>query len=201
MSDGKNLPTPGEEREDSILGTVQRALCNLLGLTFQLDEINYKARNFIHADLSPRELSDAMAARGESLPQLLMKLLKLSTDPEVQKALEDKGYTSNSLEGVNPLLILLRGATTEERIKMRRFMAQGLIGSDAVMKLLEGEKGLSLIADRNIEAISVLNKETASGKQKLAIFYGVGHLPDFHKRLVDQGYRLSQVEWVTAWEM
>jgi hypothetical protein len=201
VSDGQNLPVVGEKRPDSILGTLQRALCNLLGLEFQLDEINYKAKNFVHADLSPQELSDAMNARGESLPQLLMKLITLSTDPELQKALEEKGYSDNSLDGVNPLLILLRGPTTEERIKIRRFMAQGLIGSDAVMKLLEGEKGFSLITDRNSEVMSVLNKETAAGKRKLAIFYGVGHLPDLHKRLGDQGYRLGSVEWVTAWNM
>jgi hypothetical protein len=201
VSDGQNLPAIGEQREDSILGTLQRSLCNLLGLSFQLDEIDYKAKNFVHADLSPQELSDAMTARGESLPQLLMKLIRLSTDPELQKALEEKGYAENSLDGVNPLLILLRGPTTEERMKIRRFMAQGLVGSDAVMKLLEGEKGFSLITDRNIEAMSVLNRETAEGKRKLAIFYGVGHLPDFHKRLVEQGYRLDSVEWVDAWDM
>jgi hypothetical protein len=201
VSDGQNLPTMGEARQDSILGTIQRTLCNLLGLRFQLDEINYKANNFIHADLSPQELSDAMAARGESLPQLLMKLMRLSTDPELEKKLEEKGYTTNSLEGVNPLLILLRGPTTEERTKIRRFMAQGLIGSDSVMKLLEGEKGFSLITDRNIEVMSVLNKETAGGKRKLAIFYGVGHLADLDKRLRDQGYRLGEVEWVVAWDM
>ena len=201
VSDGQNLPAIGEERGDSILGTLQRSLCGLLGLSFQLDEINYKAKNFVHADLSPQELSDAMTARGESLPQLLMKLIRLSTDPELQKALEEKGYAENSLDGVNPLLILLRGPTTEERMKIRRFMAQGLAGSDVVMKLLEGEKGFSLITDRNIEAMSVLNRETAEGKRKLAIFYGVGHLPDFHKRLVDQGYRLGSVEWIDAWDM
>lgn len=201
VSDGQNLPTIGEERQDSVLGSLQRAMCNLLGLQFQLDRINYEAKNFVHADLSPKELSDAMAARGESLPQLLMKLIRLSTDPELQKALDEKGYKDNSLQGINPLLILLRGPTNEERLKIRRFMAQGLIGSDAVMKLLEGEKGFSLITDRNIEVMSVLNKETALGRRKLAIFYGVGHLPDLHTRLKAQGYRLDSVEWVNAWNM
>lgn len=201
VSDGTNLPMMGEEPSDSILGTVQRAFSNLLGLSFQLDEVNYRAKNFIHADLSPEELRDAMAARGESLPQLLMKVIKLSSDPELRKALEDKGYKEDSLAGVNPLLILLRGPTQEDRIKIRRFMAQGLVGSDAVMKVLEGEKGFSLITDRNSEVMAVLNKETALGKHRIAIFYGVGHLPDLHKRLTDQGYRLAQVEWLNAWNM
>ncbi|MEY4668961.1 MAG: hypothetical protein RL518_1660 [Pseudomonadota bacterium] len=201
VSDGADLPTMGEDSRDSLLGTVQRAFSNLLGLSFQLDEVNYRAKNFIHADLSPEELSDAMSARGESLPQLLMKLIKLSTDPEIKKALEKQGYKEGSLDGVNPLLILLRGPTQEDRIKIRRFMAQGLIGSDAVLKVLEGEKGFSLITDRNKEVMAVLNKETSHGKRKIAIFYGVGHLPDLHKRLTEQGYRLAKVEWLAAWNM
>ena len=201
VSDGDNLPGQGEGRSDSILGTVQRAMCNLLGLTFQLDAINYQAKNFVHADLSPQQLSDAMRARGETLPQLLMKLIKLSTDPDLKKALEAKGYKEASLDGVNPLLIILRGPTDEERLKIRRFMAQGLIGSDTVLKALEGEKGFSLITDRNAAVMSVLNRETAAGKRSLAIFYGVGHLPDLHERLTREGYRISEVEWLTAWNM
>lgn len=201
VSDGENLPGQNGEQADSILGTVQRAMCNLLGLTFQLDAINYQAKNFVHADLSPEELGEAMRARGESLPQLLMKLIKLSSDPELKKALEANGYNESALDGVNPLLILLRGPTDEERLKIRRFMAQGLVGSDVVLKMLEGEKGFSLITDRNAAIMEVLNKETAAGKRSIAIFYGVGHLPDLHTRLKKEGYRISSVEWLTAWDM
>jgi hypothetical protein len=201
VSDGEQLPARDGEARDSLLGTVQRAMCNLLGLTFQLDVINYKAKNFVHADLSPAELYDAMQARGETLPQLLMRLIKLSTDPELKKTLEAKGYNEASLDGINPLLILLRGPTPQERLTIRRFMAQGLIGSDTVLKALEGEKGFSLITDRNAEVMSVLNKETAAGKRSLAIFYGVGHLPDLHERLVKQGYGITHVEWMNAWNM
>jgi hypothetical protein len=201
VSDGANLPEQGGQAGDSILGTVQRAFSNLLGLSFQLDEVNYRAKNFVHADLSPEELRDAMNARGESLPQLLMKIIKLSTDPELKKALEAKGYKDGGLDSINPLLILLRGPTQEDRVKLRRFMAQGLVGSDAMMKALEGEKGFSLITDRNSEVMAVLNKETAIGKRRIAIFYGVGHLPDLHKRLTEQGYKLAKVEWLNAWNM
>jgi len=201
VSDGEHLPGQREGRGDSILGTVQRAMCNLVGLTFQLDAINYQAKNFVHADLSPQRLQDAMRARGETLPQLLMKLIKLSTDPELQKTLEAKGFKEASLDGVNPLLIILRGPTDEERLKIRRFMAQGLIGSDTVLKALEGENGFSLISDRNAEVMSVLNRETSSGKRSLAIFYGVGHLPDLHQRLIKQGYRISKIEWLNAWNL
>lgn len=202
VSDGTTLPLKGGSRNDSLLGTMQRAIANLLGLTFQLDEIDYRAPNFVHADLSPVQLNAAMEARGESLPQLLMKLLRVSNDPALERSLKERGIDEASLEGINPLLIVLRGPTAKERLTLRRFMAQGLIASDEVLKILEGEKGFSLITDRNKAIVDVLEKEVRSGKKKIAIFYGVGHLPDLHRRLSsDYGYSIASVSWNRAWNL
>lgn len=201
VSDGDRVPERGGKNTDSLLGSVQRGLSNLLGLSFQLDEIDYRARNFVHADLTPAQLTAAMAARGESLPQLLMKIIKLSSDPEIAKGLQVQNG-EDPLQGINPLLIILRGPTPQDKLKIRKFMAKGLVGSDAVLKLLEGEAGLSLITDRNAAALSVLKQEIAAGKKKIAIFYGVGHLPDLHEHLTnDLGFTLTSVEWVRAWKM
>lgn len=202
VSDGTTLPLKGGSRNDSLLGTMQRAIANLLGLTFQLYEIDYRAPNFVHADLSPVQLNAAMEARGESLPQLLMKLLRVSNDPALERSLKERGIDEASLEGINPLLIVLRGPTAKERLTLRRFMAQGLIAFDEVLKILEGEKGFSLITDRNKAIVDVLEKEVRSGKKKIAIFYGVGHLPDLHRRLSsDYGYSIASVSWNRAWNL
>ena len=66
----------------------------------------------------------------------------------------------------------------------------------------EGPQGSTLIAERNKVALGVLRKQIASGKRKLAIFYGGGHMPDFEKRLKDDLglVRVSQ-QWLTAWDM
>ena len=202
VSDGTAVPTKGGSQNDSLLGTMQRAVANLLGLAFQLDEIDYRASNFVHADLSPQQLSAAMEARGESLPQLLMKLLRVSNDPALERSLKEHGLDEASLEGINPLLIVLRGPTERERLILRRFMAQGLIASDEVLKILEGEKGFSLITDRNKVIVDTLEKEVTLGKKKIAIFYGVGHLPDLHRRLTNEhGYSLAEVSWNRAWNL
>jgi hypothetical protein len=81
-------------------------------------------------------------------------------------------------------------------------MANGLVGSEIALKLLEGEKGTALITDRNKEVVSVLKSEIAAGKRKIAILYGVGHLPDMHRQL-KEGLELSitKVEWLQAWRM
>ena len=186
--------------QDSMLGAFQRAFSQLLGLTFQLDEINYGAPNFVHADLSPTQLAQAMTARGESFATLLLKLLRFSFDPKVRDDLKRAGYEEPQLDGINPVLIALRGPTPKERARIKLFFAQGLASSDVIMKYLEGENGISLIDDRNIAALDILRQQLKAGQKHLGIFYGVGHLPDMHERLTQQlGFKIVEIEWVTAW--
>ncbi len=49
--------------------------------------------------------------------------------------------------------------------------------------VLEGPKGSTLIGERNKRALDVLKKQIASGKKKIAVFYGAGHMVDMEKRL------------------
>lgn len=201
ISDSEQLTRHDGEQHDSILGSVQRRLSDLLGLSFQLDQVDYQAVNFVHADLSPQGLRMAMQARGESLPQLVVKLIKASLDPKLQRSFEAKGYNADELEALNPLMIILRGPTKEERAKIKKFVAQGLVASDEILKVIAGEHGSSLIGDRNAEVISVLRSQIDQNKRSLAIFYGVGHLPDMHARLFGMGYRIKSVEWLDAWRL
>jgi hypothetical protein len=190
------------KRQDSSLGSVQRAMADVCGLSFQLDHIDYSAANLVHADLSPQQLHDAMSARGETPLKLIFKLVKLSFDPEFNKKLEESGITSSGLDGINPLLIILRGPSDAERAKIKRFMAQGLVASEAVLAALEGERGVSLIDDRNAAIVQVLRSEIASGKKRIGIFYGAGHAPDLHERLrTELGLKLTQAEWLQAWDV
>ncbi len=73
------IPQAGGKPSGAI-GTAQQGLTKLLGLQFQLDQINYKPRNFVHADLSPRQFSAAMQRRGESWWTMFSKLMQESMD-------------------------------------------------------------------------------------------------------------------------
>jgi hypothetical protein len=201
VSEGE-FPRPGSgERRDSTLGLVQRKMSEFLGLQFQLDGIDYSKRTFVHADMSPDELMNAMKARGESIPQILLKLLKLSMRPDLRKQFEE--IESNALGDVNPVMILLRGSTTEAEARaLRRYLAHGLTASDDLLMAMEGTEGLSITTDRNAVVAKKLREQLALGRKKLAIFYGVGHLPDLHRRLLSEfGLRVDGIEWVRAWGM
>jgi len=136
------------------------------------------------------------------LPQILLKLLRISSDPSLEKAFKAQGFRDSELEGINPLLIMLRGPTPEERKKIKMFMARGLVASDSVLKILEGENGFSIITDRNGAVLSVVQQELADKRKKIAIFYGVGHLPDLHRRLTeDLGFAIVKISWNKAWNL
>ena len=50
--------------------------------------------------------------------------------------------------------------------------------------------------------MEVLKKTIAEGKTSIAILYGTGHMPDFHKRLVQELNMVPvTVEWNTAWSI
>jgi len=68
--------------------------------------------------------------------------------------------------------------------------------------LIEGNQGSSLIGERNARALAVLQERIARGDRRIAIFYGVGHLPDFASRLeADFGLVRRDVTWLDAWEL
>src|SRR5690606_21620 len=56
-------PVPGAD----FISRVQIGMKNMLGLSFQLEEIDYASPNFIHADMTSAMLARSMADRGESL--------------------------------------------------------------------------------------------------------------------------------------
>jgi hypothetical protein len=72
----KRVPNPDDERPHP-LRILQRISAEGLGFASQIDEIDYKAPNMVHSDLSPSEL--ARIARGRGDDQVTM-LLEMFTD-------------------------------------------------------------------------------------------------------------------------
>ena len=67
---------------------------------------------------------------------------------------------------------------------------------------MEGPDGSVLVAERNITALKVMDREIKSGKKNLGIFYGAAHLPDFDKRLTKElGFQRAETSWNTAWKI
>ena len=167
----------------------------LLGLQFQLDQIDYKPRNFVHADLSPRQFSDAMQRRGESWWTMFTKLMQESMDRangEEKKSAPDLSF--------GDLFGIVFGSNRE--LRMKRLLAEQFSDMEVLTSAFGGEDGSSLITDRNAAALSVLRQQLQKGSKSIAIFYGAAHMHDFDQRLrKDFNLEPTEAVWLEAWNL
>lgn len=185
-----------DQQSDNALTYGQMLLTNMLGLKFQLHEIDYKARNFVHADLTPEQLYASMDKRGESAKQMIFQMLQeslgSSTDIEPADAL--------ALNVALPR-IMIKGARPGDRALLRRVFAQSFQKIEKVTAALSGPNGSTLITVRNQKAIQVAERELARGRKRLAIFYGAGHMVDLEARLQKLGFQPQSVRYLKAWDL
>ena len=177
------------DRGKGLLSTTQVGLTKLLGLTFQLDEIDYGQPNFVHADLSPSELHESMVERKESLYVYFWRVVFASIDE----------YARDPL-GLRDLEVLSSMITTGEPPSMKVLMAYEMTDLQAVRDLLGEDSDSAIVGARNARAIEVLRRELDAGSRHVGIFYGVAHMPDLAERLVDGlGFAYAGTDWVDAW--
>ena len=177
-------PAPGM---NFISGT-QIGLKNMLGLEFQLDGIDYGAANFVHADLTSAELARSMADRGESLYVYFWRL--------VFAAIDD--YAGDPL-GLNDWRLLSSMFSSDEDA-LKIAIAYEMVKASDTGDILAGETGSAVIAARNEHAVRILEDRLAADAERIGIFYGVGHMADFERRLLNElGLARTRIEWTDAW--
>jgi hypothetical protein len=192
--DNARVPKPGRKPAGAI-GSAQQGLTKMLGLTFQLEEIDYTAKNFVHADLSPQEFDAAMAKRGESWWTMFFKLMKEGT------ARAERGAGKGGADvGFGDLFGLFFGSDRE--VRLRRIMAEQFTDMEVLTAAFGGEEGSSLITDRNAAALDVLRDQIGRGRRRIAIFYGAAHMLDFDERLrQDFAMEPFETDWLEAWDL
>ena len=176
----------------NLVSFAQTGMTQMLGLTHQLDEIDYLQPNFVHADLTPQGLTQSMSERGESVIGYMFQLLEAAAEGELPE-------TARSVSGLTLLAMLF--SPDRERLLKTEF-AHSMLDVEWLTNLIEGNQGSSLIGERNARALAVLAERIALGDRRIAIFYGVAHLPDFVSRLESE-FSLVQrdVTWLDAWDL
>jgi hypothetical protein len=193
-ADNARVPKPGRKPSGAI-GSAQQGLTKMLGLEFQLEQIDYSSKNFIHADLSPQEFDAAMARRGESWWTMFLKLMR-----EGAARAERADRKTGGDVGLGDLFGIFFGSDRE--VRLRRIMAEQFTDMEVLTAAFGGEEGSSLITDRNAAALKVLKKQIAAGKRRIAIFYGAAHMDDFDEHLRED-FELEpyETDWVEAWDL
>lgn len=187
VPDGKR-PSPGPRRRMSWIGAMQNGLKDLLGLSYQLDEIDYGAPNFVHADLSTGMLADSMQERDESLYVYFWRIVFASLEQ----------YRKDPL-GTSDLQLMSALLTGSDNEALKVVVAEELLASIESGDIFGGENGSAIIAARNEHAMGVLRQQLDGHTGRIGIFYGVGHMADFERRLIELGLARTSVEWVDAW--
>lgn len=183
--------TGSDSENRGVISSTQIGMKNMLGLSFQLDEIDYTATNFVHADLSPEELSASMDERGESLYVYFWRLFYASIDEYAKDPLGLKNWN---------MMSAMLSADSDNAFKV--MLAHEMTDLSKHSEILGEDSESAVIGARNQRAIDVLKEQLTGGDKKIAIFYGVAHMPDMEERLLEQlDLVYLDTAWVDAWRL
>jgi hypothetical protein len=190
--DKESVPRPEERRSGGgAIMALQGGMKSLLELEHQLDGIDYSAKNFVHADMTPEEFAQSMKDRGESFQKMFFRMMGYSI---VQQ--------SKNPAKTNDLAMLSALFADDRALRLKRLLAEQFEDLNGAMGAFGGPDGSTIITERNKKALRVLKEELAKDHKKIAIFYGAGHLEDFEERLTeDFGLRRKSIRWLSAWDL
>lgn len=174
-----------------LLSMLQQGMKNVLGLSFQLEEVDYSPKNFVHADISPEDFKNSMDENGESFLAMFLRMWLVG--------IQQQATNPNALNDMD-LIMALFSPNKERDLKV--IAAQQLMQIDPLMNAIEGNSGSTLVTTRNLKALKVLRQEMEKGHKTFAIFYGAAHMPEMETVLMKEfKMKQSQINWVDAWDL
>ena len=171
----------GDKKDLSGLHQIYSMAAKFLGLTGQMESIDYTRKNFVHADITMEEFQKLQTEKGESIMGLLSKA-------------EDSG--AKEPDPAKLMQAMLSGNSNRMKLEIVHTLGSG----DDQIAAFAGSNSV-IIGDRNAKCIKVLDGQVEKGRKRLAIFYGAAHFPDMEKRLQDEGFQKVSHEWLTAWDI
>ena len=187
-----SAPEEKKEAGNSVAFTILRGMMQGLGsyfhLTYQTEGIDYRTKNFVHADVSLAEFQRLQEEHGESFGTLMQKAMQAELSRGKKRDEQAKG---------GQILLALLGDSSGLKVAMAKVLGKvesvsediGL-GADSV-----------IVGERNRVAVSVFEREVKAGRKHLGIFYGAAHMNDMQKRLEALGYHRTSESWLTAWDI
>ena len=197
---GTRVPAGGKKESTGspldLISWMQGQAKSTLGLESQLEKVDYQKAHFVHADLSPTEMGQKMAERGDNaltvgltaFAEMIRKQNKLA------KSAGENGVAQVTTADLMDML--------DNPLELKKMMAQQFETSGVMEEGLGDTLNQLLVVDRNAAAMKVLQRQIVAGKEKIGIFYGAAHMPDFEKRMAnDLGLRPDRHVWIDAWDL
>jgi len=200
MIGGRFPPANTRRKSGDLSGVsnIQSMATQLLNLEFQLEQINYRAKNFVHADVTHAQYERLKEEKNENLASFLVRAMNLAQDGKLEGIPADEATAGDFLSDIMAAL------TSGNSVELKRKIAPILSEAESMVAEIEGDKESVIVSERNKVVMAKLKGLlTKSGAQKgrIAIFYGAGHMPDMEKRLIAEGFQKKTTTWVTAWDI
>ncbi len=177
---------------------LQAQLADALGLTYQLEGIDYGKADWVVSDMALDEVRRAVEARGGDFSML---------EPDFAS----QGISRMLVKGILGLLGLadkISGGRVQVMVKavLVAALTQEAVARGDMGDMPGLDRGLmdALIKDRNAVVIRDLQRVLAQTNPpaSVAIFYGAGHMADLESRLVGElGYAPDSTTWHRAIEV
>ncbi len=187
--DGTRFKPEDLKDRQSFLSTMQSGMKDMLNLEYQLEKVDYMAKNFRHADMSPDEFAQDMERRGDSVWKMVARMM-------------GAGLASQGAGGSDAGVLFAMFSGNRSKV-LKQTMARQMVEMEMVTAGMDDENGENtIIKSRNQKAFSVLREELEKGKQSIAVFYGAGHLMDMAERLESDFEMVAeQTTWLDAWNL
>ena len=142
--------------------------------------------------MSPDQFEKAMRDRNEGWLQMYFRLLGTAMAQQSEM----------SANGPSDFDVFTALFAKDRPRRLKIILAKQLAEMESLMVSFGGEEGSAIITDRNKMALEVLKEQLATGKKKVGIFYGAGHLQDMDQRLrKDFELKPIAITWLTAWDL
>jgi len=185
------VPRPGRKTTNHPIGMLQNGMRNMLKLESQIDQIDYDREHFVHADMTPEEMSQSMEARGESFMSMFMQMFR-----EGMTRAEKGPLKVNDVDLVRALLDKNRSHV------LKKLLADQFEDLDVVLGGMVGPDGSTIVTERNKIAVARAVEQVNEGQQRIAVFYGAAHMPDMETRLCEElELERGGVQWLPAWDL
>ena len=171
-----------ETVDSSTMAKTYAMVARFLNLSEQKKEIDYTAKNLVHADFTLKEFEKLQEERGETILSFAMKA--------AERAEEQAQLSSEKL-----LQTLLSANSNALKLEVVHSLGKG----DEQVGGLIGQS--VIITDRNKKCFAVLDEEIKKGSKQIGIFYGAAHFPDIEKTLLSRGFTKQSHQWLTAWNI
>ena len=183
----------------NLVSILQEGVGEALGLTYQIDGVDYGAPNFRRGDCTPSEFVLKLLSNGD--------VVAFAAETQLESLLAEN---SGVFEGWAVALACAK----DKRLAARRLMALEL-ARDETRETEKETRALSSNAQdaterenavvhfRNKKALEVVREELDAGRTEIALFYGAAHMPDLSTRL-ENDFNLHPTgdpRWLQAWRL